>query len=202
MFYLRKSVLFHDGTPLIAEAVKFNIDWQIDPDHPYHNTGVFAYAEFTFGMVDSVTVLDEFTVQFKLKYPFAPFLRNMAWASAALISPEAIKRYQSDIAINPVGTGPCRFKEWAPGIQIILEHNEGYWGEPAMLDELVFRPIVNPQSRLAALEADEIDFIVNPPPEDVERLRGNPNFQVVAIVPNLLCLGCMVASHQYFRKAP
>jgi len=179
-FHLRKGVTFHDRTSLTAEAVKFNIDRQLDPEHPYHDTGVFAYAEFTFGMVESVSVEDDFTVQFKLKYPFAPFLRNMAMASAAIISPEAIKRYGSDIAINPVGTGPFRFKEWVPGVRIVLERNENYWGEPATLDGLVFRPIVNPQSRLAALEAGEVDFIVNPPPEDVERLRANPNFQVVA----------------------
>ncbi|MCS7240683.1 MAG: ABC transporter substrate-binding protein, partial [Candidatus Bipolaricaulota bacterium] len=178
-FYLRKGVNFHDGTPLTAEAVKFNVDRQIDPNHPYHSTGVFAYAEFTFGMVDSVTVLDDFVVQFKLKHPFAPFLRNMAMASAAIISPEAIKRYQADIAINPVGTGPFKFKEWTPGVRIVLERNDNYWGERALLDELVFRPIVNPQSRLAALEAGEVDFIVNPPPEDVARLRENPNLQVV-----------------------
>lgn len=180
IFHLRKGVTFHDGTSFTAEAVKFNIDRQLDPEHPYHDTGVFAYAEFTFGMVESVTVEDDFTVQFKLKYPFAPFLRNMAMASAAIISPEAVKRYGSDIAINPVGTGPFRFKEWVPGVRIVLERNENYWGEPATLDGLVFRPIVNPQSRLAALEAGEVDFIVNPPPEDVERLQVNPDFQVVA----------------------
>jgi peptide/nickel transport system substrate-binding protein len=179
-FHLRKDVTFHDGTPLTAEAVKFNIERQIDPHHPYHDTGVFAYAEFTFGMVESVTVVDDHTVQIRLKYTFAPFLRNMAMASAAIISPAAIKKYGADIAINPVGTGPFRFKEWVPGVRIVLERNDAYWGEPATLKGLVFRPIVNPQSRLAALEAGEVDFIVNPPPEDVERLRSDPRFKVVA----------------------
>lgn len=179
-FNLRENVRFHDGTPFTADVVKTNIERQIDPNNPYHETGVYAYADFTFGMVDSVQVVNPQTVMIKLKYTFAPFLRNMAMASAAMISPEALKKYGSEIVIHAVGTGPFRFKSWEPGVQVVLERNPDYWGEPATLETLIFRPLINPQSRLAALEAGEVDFIVNPPPEDLERLRADPKFQVVA----------------------
>jgi peptide/nickel transport system substrate-binding protein len=179
-FHLREDVVFHDGTPFNAEAVKFNIERQTDPEHPYHDTGVFPYAGFTFGTVESVEVIDEFTVNIMLKYNFSPFIRNLAISSASMVSPAAVKKYGSDISINPVGTGPFRFVEWEPGVRIVIERNPDYWGEPATLDTLIFRPVINPQGRLAALEAGEVDFIVNPPPEDIERLRTNPDLQVVA----------------------
>ena len=62
-FKLRQGVKFHDGTPFDADAVKFNIDRQIDPEHPYHDTGEFGYADFTFGMVEEVVVVDAETVK-------------------------------------------------------------------------------------------------------------------------------------------
>ena len=55
---LRQGVKFHDGTDFNAEAVKFNLERQIDPNHPAHGTGEFPYAEFTWGMVDKIEIVD------------------------------------------------------------------------------------------------------------------------------------------------
>jgi len=179
-FHLREGVFFHDGTTFTADDVKFNFERQTDPNHPYYNTGVFGYADFTLGMIDTIDVVDDYTLVLHLKYTFAPFLRNMAMIAAAMVSPESLEEYGADIVVHPVGTGPFQFREWEPGVRLILDRNLTYWGEPATLDTLIFRPIINPQSRLAALETGEVDFMVNPPPEDIERLRNDPNFDVVA----------------------
>jgi peptide/nickel transport system substrate-binding protein len=175
-FYLRDGVLFHDGTPVNSEAIKFSVDRQIDPEHPYHNTGEFPYAEFTFGMVDEVTVVDDRTVRFDLAYTFAPFLANMAMHAAAIVSPTAVESYGRDFSQNPVGAGPFRFVSWRRGIEVTLERNPDYYRGAPSVERLIFRPIVEDQTRLAALETGQIDLAVNLPPDDVPRLRNDARF--------------------------
>jgi len=177
--HLQKGVKFHDGTDLNAEAVKFNIERQIDPNHPYHDTGEFPYAEFTWGMVDKIEVADEHTVNITLKEIFAPFLNHLAMHPAAMVSPAAIEEYGRDISIQPVGTGPFKFASWTPGVEVVLEKNPDYWGDPPQIDRVIYRPIIEDQSRLTELEAGGVNFIVNIPPDELARLKGDDRFTVV-----------------------
>jgi peptide/nickel transport system substrate-binding protein len=177
--HLRQGVKFHDGTDFNAEAVKFNLERQIDPNHPYHDTGEFPYAEFTWGTVDKVDVVDDYTVQITLKEPFAPFLNHLAMHPAAMVSPTAIEKYGRDISSNPVGTGPFKFVSWTPGVEVVLEKNPDYWGQVPYIDRVIYRPIIEDQSRLTELEAGGVNFIVNVPPDDLARLKEDERFSVV-----------------------
>lgn len=179
VFYLRDDVTFHDGTPFNAEAVKFSLDRQIDPEHPYHDTGQFAYADFTFGMVDRVEVVEEYVVKIILKYAYAPFLSNMAMHAAGIVSPTAVAKYGADFTNNPVGTGPFKFVSWTPGVEVVLVKNDDYFKGAPKLDKIIFRPIVEDQTRLAELEGGKLDLIVNVPPDDLERLRSDGNLNIV-----------------------
>lgn len=176
---LRKGVKYHDGTDFKAEDVKFNLERQIDPNHPYHDTGEFPYAEFTWGMVDKIEVVDDYTVKITLKESFAPFLNHLAMHPAAMCSPAAIEKYGRDFSINPVGTGPFKFVSWTPGVEVVVEKNPDYWGEPPKVDRVIFRPIIEDQSRLTELEAGSLNFIVNIPPDELARLKGDDRFTVV-----------------------
>jgi peptide/nickel transport system substrate-binding protein len=175
-FHLRPGVTFHDGTPVNAEAVRFSFERQIDPEHPYHDTGEFPYAEFTLGAIDTIEVVDDLTVRITLKETFAPFLANMAMHAAAIVSPSAVMQYGRDFSEHPVGAGPYRFVSWQRGVEVILEANPDYWRGAPRVERLIFRPIVEDQARLAALEAGEIDLAVNLPPDDLPRLREDPRF--------------------------
>ena len=177
-FTLREGVKFHDGNPFNADAVKFNIDRQIDEEHPYHDTGVFEYA-FIFEQVEEVVVVDEKTVKFILSEPFTPFLGNIAMHAAAMVSPAAIEEYGKDISINPVGTGPFKFVSWEPGVEIVLAKNEDCWRGAPEVERLIFRPITEAPTRLTELESGNIDFLVGIPPDDLQRLRESEDFLIV-----------------------
>jgi peptide/nickel transport system substrate-binding protein len=172
---LKKDVKFHDGNPLNAEAVKFSFDRQMDPKHPFHDTGTFAYAEFTFGPIKTVEVVDQYTVKIKLKEPFAPFLGNMAMHAASIVSPEAVKKYGKDFTKNPVGTGPFKFVSWNPGVEVVLQKNKDYFKGAPSVDKLIFKPIAEAQTRLAELEAGNIDVMVNIPPDNIKSLKSKDN---------------------------
>lgn len=107
-FKLRDAVRFHDGTRLDAEAVRFNFQRMLDPEHPYHDTGPFPLA-FFFDAIESIAVVDELTVRFYLDRPFAPFLSNLAYPAGLILSPAAIKRWGEEVGRHPSGTGPFRF---------------------------------------------------------------------------------------------
>jgi peptide/nickel transport system substrate-binding protein len=177
--HLRQGIKFHDGTDFNAEAVKFNLERQIDPNHPYHDTGEFPYAEFTWGMVDKVEVVDDSTVNITLKEVFAPFLNHLAMHPAAMVSPAAVEKYGADFSSHPVGTGPFKFVSWSPGVEVVLEKNPDYWRGAPHVDKVIYRPIIEDQSRLTELEAGGVNFIVNVPPDDLARLKEDSRFSVV-----------------------
>src|SRR5207237_3740555 len=77
-FKLRRGVAFHDGTPFDAEAVKFSIERQIVAEHPFNKLGKYPFANFYFGNIKAIEVVDAQTVEILLKSPRASFLAAMA----------------------------------------------------------------------------------------------------------------------------
>ena len=173
-FKLRKGVAFHDGTPFDAEAVKFSIERQINPDHPFNKLGKYPFANFYFGNIKAVEVVDPHTVEFILKEPRASFLAAMAVPAASIVSPTAVKRYGQDYPNSPVGTGPFKFASWDRGQRVVLEKNPGYWKHPVKVDRVIYRPIVEDQARLTELLTGAVDLIVGTPPDYVAQLENNP----------------------------
>ncbi|CCK79176.1 ABC transporter substrate-binding protein [Desulfobacula toluolica] len=155
IFHLRKDVLFHDGTPLTADAVVFSIMRQLDPTHTYHQKNCH-YAGFMYEYIQTVTALDAHTVKITLERPYAPFLANLAMIPSAIVNPVTVKKMNGDIEKTAVGTGPFIFKEWVPGDRIIIKKNNTYWDRPAFLDQVIFKIIRNNKSRLLALNTSAI----------------------------------------------
>ena len=160
-FRLRPRVRFHDGSAFDAEAVRFNFQRMLDPNHPNHDTGPFPLA-FFFDEVETVEVVDPLTVRFRLKDPFAPFLSNLAYPAGLMVSPAAVRRWERDVGRHPSGTGAFRFVDWRPGERVRLERFSDYRGAgegaPAAaaatpVEHLIFRPITDPMTRVAELLA-------------------------------------------------
>jgi len=178
-FKLRKGIKFHDGTPFDAEAVKFSIERQFNPDHPFNKLGKYPFAGYFFGNVKAVEVVSEDTVQFVLKEPRASFLSVLAAGPASIVSPTAARKHGADYALNPVGTGPFRYVSWERGQRVVLEKNPSYWKFPVKVDRVIYRPIVEDQARLTELLTGSLDLIVGVPPDFVAQLEGSARIAVL-----------------------
>ncbi len=180
-FKLRKNVLFHDGTPVDAAVVKFNIDRMKDPAT---KSGMRPFYE----PVHSVEVLDPHTVQVRLKHPYAFFLHMLAAYRTGLVlySPAATQKYTLDDRKQGkpgaiVGCGPFKFVEWVKGSHLAMERFDKYFvpGLP-YLDKVLIRVIKDPVTEMAAFKAGEIDFIASFSPEHVDTMRAqNPKAQIM-----------------------
>jgi peptide/nickel transport system substrate-binding protein len=175
VFHLRRGVSFHDGTPLDAEAVKFNFERLLDPKHPAAGTGPFPLA-FFFAAVKAVEVVDPLTVRFRLDEPFAPLLSNLAYPAGLIVSPKAVTEDGRDFGRAPVGTGPFRFAAWESERQVKLERFDGYWGDKPRLSALVFRPIADPSARAAEMLAGGLDLMPEVPADDIASFGDRSRF--------------------------
>lgn len=170
-FYLRKGVKFHDGTPFNAEAVKVFFERMIGPEKP-SRAGL--YVPF----VNSVEIVDDYTVKINLKTPFAFFLNNLAHSASGIISPTALKTYGKDISRRAVGTGPFKFVEWVHGDHLTMVRNDDYWGGKAYLDKIVVKTVKEDSARVMMLQSGDAQLIVRIPSEDIPRLEKDPNIKL------------------------
>jgi peptide/nickel transport system substrate-binding protein len=182
-FHLRKGIKFHDGSLFNAEAVKYCIERQMDSKHPQYGDGVYPYAKGFLGNVQSIDVVNDSTVRFTLKSPLSPFLHYLAHMSLRIMSPESLKKYGKEVTKHPAGTGPFKLKEWAPGVKMVLERNDQYWGGRPKVREVIFVPIIEAQARLSAIKTGEVDLTLDVPPDSLPMLRKDPNI-VVAEAPS------------------
>ncbi|PRD42943.1 ABC transporter substrate-binding protein [Phyllobacterium phragmitis] len=176
-FKLRSGVVFHDGSPFNAEAVKFNFDRMLDEKHPYHDTGPFPLA-FFFSSVEKVTALDDLTVEFKLSEPYAPFLSNLAYPTGLIVSPTAVQEHGKDFGRHPSGTGAFKFAEWQANSRVVVTRNEDYWDGAPPLEAVVYRPITDANTRIAEMLSGGLDVMVEVPPDSLKQFRDDPTFTV------------------------
>lgn len=169
-FKLREGVKFHDGTPFNADAVKYNIERQLPPNVKED----MPYASFTFGEVQKVEKVDDYTVKIILKQPYTPLLANLAMCLAApMASPEAIKKNNGNINEAPVGTGPFKFVSWKKGEAITLEKNNDYWGDKAKVDKVIFKFTKENSVRASELMTGAVDIIDGVDPNDVQKIKDS-----------------------------
>ncbi|WP_432402094.1 glutathione ABC transporter substrate-binding protein [Wukongibacter sp. M2B1] len=170
-FHIREGVTFHDGTPLNADAVKFNFDRISNKDNNLRRRRNLLH-------VVSTEVVDEYTLLIKLDAPFAPMLNRIA--SISIISPAALEKYGNDgIITNPVGTGPYVFEKWTPGDKMIVRTNKNYWKEGPQIDTLTFNPVVENGARIAMMQTGEADYIYPMPAEQVKAVQGDKNIEII-----------------------
>jgi peptide/nickel transport system substrate-binding protein len=169
-FTLREGVKFHNGETMDAD------DWIASWQAASEDANVYAYL---YQKVQSVVALDDMTVEMTLADSDALFGRELSeWA----ILPAS--QYETDglagIEAHPIGTGPFAFVSWDRGDRIVLEAFEDYWDEGLpLVDRLVFRPIPDSSTRLAAVQTGEVHIAQRFNAEEAATLGGAPNVEVV-----------------------
>ncbi|MCY3915397.1 MAG: ABC transporter substrate-binding protein [Chloroflexi bacterium] len=170
-FNLRPGVKFHNGRDFVADDVKFSLEYAQDTD-TRANIRTLAWA------VESAEVVDDLTVSFHFAEPTpAAFdLIDLLF----IVNQETIEEINS----NPVGTGPFRFAEWAPGDFARFEKFEDYWNEGLPhLDEVIVRAIPDSATMIANLEGGTLDVIAAPPASEFARLEATDGIKVARGFP-------------------
>jgi peptide/nickel transport system substrate-binding protein len=180
-FKLRKNVIFHDGTPVDAKAVKFSIERLMDPAT---KSGMRTFYE----PVHSVEVVDPVTVQVRMKHPYAFFLHMLAAYRTGLVlySPTATEKYSLEDRKKGKpeaipGCGPFKLIEWVKGSHLVMDRFDKYFvPNRPLLDRIQIRTIKDPVTEMAALKNGEIDFIASFSPEHVDTLKAqSPQAQIM-----------------------
>jgi peptide/nickel transport system substrate-binding protein len=168
--YLRKGVVFHDGTPFDAHAVKVNLE--------RFRKAIFRF--LLYPRVETIEVVDEYTVRLHLDMPFAPILAHLTHNFVAMVSPRQIAELpEGKDIMEPVGTGPFKFDKWVRGEYVRLVKNPDYWGDKPYLDSVVFKVVPSDATRLVLLETGEVHAIMRVPPLDAPRVAATPGLEVV-----------------------
>jgi peptide/nickel transport system substrate-binding protein len=172
--HLRKGVKFTDGTPFNALAMKLTIDRAVNTKQWKTRVPL----RFAIAMIEEVTIVDDYTIQIKLEYAFAPFAATLSLVTLSPISPTALFKYGEDVRRKPVGAGPYVLKEWVAGDRIVLVRNENYYGKRPTVAKLTFKIVPETATREAMLRTGEIDICYKPLPSDVAELKADPNITV------------------------
>lgn len=181
-FSLRQGVKFHDGTPLTADDVVFSIERAQQPSSQF--------AQYALPLGKPVK-LDVHTVELRLAVPnpillehlSSIFIMSKAWVQANRVErvPSFNDREEAYSSTRAMGSGPFMLKQRGVGSRTVLAKHAGWWGPvEGNVDEVVFTPIANDATRLAALLSGDVDLIQDAPPQDLPRLAQDARVRITS----------------------
>jgi len=180
-FELRRGVQFHDGTPFTADDVLFSFArTQADGSDMKSYTNDFR----------EVRKINDFLVEIETRTPF-PILPDVIsqvaimskkWCETnqALTPVDRRKGIENAASFRANGTGPFRLRERQPNVRTVFTRNGTYWGKiEGNVAEVVFTPIGNDATRVAALLSGEVDVMEPVPVQDIERVNNSANTRAI-----------------------
>jgi peptide/nickel transport system substrate-binding protein len=182
-FNLRKGVKFHDGTPFTADDVVFTIERAMSPTSNFrvYTTGIQGARK-----IDDHTVLIYTTVPNPVLLRQLTEIRIMsrAWSEKNKVTKpqDFVKKEETHAARNANGTGPYMLKSREVDVRTVFVENPNWWGKASRkgnVTEVVYTPVKSESTRTAALLSGELDFVLDPAPQDIARMKQNPNIKVV-----------------------
>jgi peptide/nickel transport system substrate-binding protein len=185
-FYLRHDAVFHDGTPVNAEAVKFSFARLI-------NLGLgmsFILNQFGLDPDAGIVVVDDYTIEFHFELPTPLLLKALSSGYGSYVmSPTTLMEHDVDgdlghewLQSNEAGSGAYMLTELKPNERAVLEKFDDWWGwevyGDGFFDKIILKVVPETASRRTLIESGEIDITNNLNPEDWEALSENPDVVV------------------------
>jgi len=161
---LRPGIVFHDGTPLDANALHLNIEKQA--------TSILTGPAFA-DQIASASVTGPLAVTINMKTSWAPFPYYLAQAQTGYVAAPSMLNNPNGTS-HPIGTGPFVFQDWVPNSHMTATANPHYWrkGYP-YLQSITYKPIIDPNARVDALETGEVDIMHTNSPGSLQQFRGD-----------------------------
>ena len=179
-FRLRPGVRFHDGSPLTADDAVFSIERALAKT---------SQRAFQLRGVTGARKVDDLTVDVQLSAPDAVLpekfifvgIMSKAWAQKhEVLLPQDYNAKQETYAVrNTNGTGPYKLRSYEADNRTVLVANDAWWGKRGNVDEATYIVITSDATRLAALASNQVDFVIDPPFQDVGRLKRDPQYRIV-----------------------
>ena len=179
---LREGISFSDGTPWNAEAAIANFDKWADKSLGLKRTTLLC------NILDTVTAVDDYTIDVKLATPFGAFIETLAHPACVIMSPKVIAEGVTACAEAPVGTGQYTFKEWIQGDHLTVELNPNWWGydadicggtpladKDAGFKSITLKPVPESATRTAMIQSGDAQMIWPVPDENLAGLKTDPN---------------------------
>ena len=180
-FKLRPDVKFSDGTPFTADDVVFSYNRALAPTSDFRSY---------ISSIKDVKAIDPLTVHIVTNgpnpilpdYTTSILIMSKAWSEKHNVTkPQSFKDKEETYAVrNAMGTGPYTLKQRDPDVRTVMAKNPTYWGAkafPDYPDELVYTPIKEPATRVAALISGQVDFVLDAPLQDIARIKQTPGLK-------------------------
>jgi len=174
-FKLKRNVKFHNGESFDAAAVKFSIERMLNPKQG-------APGRTSIATIDHVDVVDPYTVNVITKAPFPLLAVRMSpghCGTVGIVPPKYLAQVgDAGFAVKPVGTGPYKFVEWVKDERLVLEANKDYHRGAPAIERLIFRPVPELTTRVAALLSGQADLVSDIPPDQTGKIQSSSTAHV------------------------
>src|SRR5229473_888503 len=183
-FKLRSGVKYHNGDPFSSADAKFSIERTYDP-------AAKTMVATALSTIDRIEAPDPYSLLIHTKKPDPLLPARLGFYGGQIVPKKYIESVGADtFNTKPVGTGPVRLTSWVKDDRAVFDANPDYWGGKIDMDRLVVRAIPETAPRIAALLKGEVDIITQLPPDQAERITGNPSTRVTgALYAGLYVLG-------------
>jgi peptide/nickel transport system substrate-binding protein len=181
-FSIRKGIKFHNGEPLDAQAVKFTFDIITDKER--------SPAAALFRPIKATQVVDPYTLVLTTDGPFTFLMDRIADVVFVVPPKYYAEKGRNGFVVQPVGSGPYRYKSWIKGDAVVVTANPDYWGKRPRFKEITFKPVLEPSTRVAAILSGRADIVSDVPTNQAQLLQSRPNVKLtVSTMPDVIHIG-------------